>query len=477
MPARNLLDRIADRVPANVAAGSKSFSEPPFWALESARYSLWNTSTAEHERIENDYEGYVLGALKGSGIVFSCIQKRWQVFSQARFLWRRFDQGRPQDLFGSSELDLLENPWPNGTTGELLTLAEIDASLAGNFYATTCSADGTIGRASRGKAGRRIVRMRPDWTTLVLDAPSGDLYGLDARVVAAIYEPRSIFAGTSHQSVTLLPEEFMQYSPIPDPIARYRGMSWLTPILREIESDTATTLHKLKFFENAATPALVVKGIKAATPGQFQKIVDEMEDAHAGSTNAFKTLYLAEGADAAPLAFNLKDMDFKQIQGAGEVRVATAAGVPSVILGNTEGLAGSSLNQGNFAAARRLFADTTVTDLWNKASPAFQTLVTPPGNGASLWYDYRDIPFLREDAKDDAEIRAANAQALRQLLDAGYKPDAAVDYLRTGDLKKLIGGHSGLFSVQLQPPMPNGPPKPVPVPPPAPPPKPPAGGN
>ena len=125
MPARNLLDRIAERVPANVAAGSKSFSEPPFWALESARYSLWNTSTAEHERIENDYEGYVLGALKGSGIVFSCIQKRWQVFSQARFLWRRFDQGRPQDLFGSSELDLLENPWPNGTTGELLTLAEI----------------------------------------------------------------------------------------------------------------------------------------------------------------------------------------------------------------------------------------------------------------------------------------------------------------------------------------------------------------
>jgi hypothetical protein len=485
MPARNLLDRIADRLPAE----AKSFSEPPFWALEAARYSMWGSSTSEHERIENDYEGYVLGALKGSGVVFSCIQRRWQVFSQARFLWRRFLDGRPQDLFGSAELDLLEHPWPNGTTGELLTLAEIDASLAGNFYATTCSASGKLGNASRGLAGRRIVRMRPDWTTLVLDAPSGDLYGLDVRVVAALYEPRSMVGGTTHDAVTLLPSEFVHYSPIPDPMARYRGMSWLTPILREIEADIATTIHKAKFFENGATPAMVVKGIKATTPGQFDEIVDAMEDKHRGSTNAFKTLYLTEGADATPMGFNLKDMDFKAIQGAGEVRVATAAGVPSVILGNTEGLAGSSLNQGNFAAARRLFADTTITDLWNKVAPSFQTFVVPPGNGAELWYDFRDIPFLREDAKDDAEIRAANASALRQLLDAGYEPDAAVEYMKTGDLNRLKGKHSGLFSVQLQPPMPDGPPAPVVVPstradappalPPAKPPKPPkspAGG-
>lgn len=473
MPAKGLLDRIAASMPA-----AKSYSDPPFWALDQARFNLWGTTTAEHERIENDYEGYVQGAFKGDGLVFSCIQRRWQVFSQARFLWRRFKDGRPQDLFGTNALELLEHPWPNGTTGELLTLAEIDASLAGNFYCTTASEDGMIGRASKGRKGRRIVRMRPDWVTLVLDAPSGDLYGLDARVVAALYEPLSLFAGTSHNSVTLLPEEFVHYSPIPDPVARFRGMSWLTPILREIEGDMATTTHKLNFFKNAGTPAMVVKGIRATTPKQFSDIVDEMEAKHAGSTNAFKTLYLAEGGDAAPMGFNLKDLDFKNIQGAGEVRIATAAGVPSVILGNTEGLAGSSLNAGNFAAARRLFADTTCTDLWNKAAPSFETIVENPGNGAGLWYDARDIPFLREDAKDNAEINQAHAATLRQLLDAGYDPDAAVEYLKTGDLGKLTGKHSGLFSVQLQPPMPDGPPKPALAPAPAgdQPPKPPAGG-
>ena len=32
------------------------------------------------------------------------------------------------------------------------------------------------------------------------------------------------------------------------------GMSWLQPLVREILSDQAATLHKQRFFENAATP-------------------------------------------------------------------------------------------------------------------------------------------------------------------------------------------------------------------------------
>jgi hypothetical protein len=32
------------------------------------------------------------------------------------------------------------------------------------------------------------------------------------------------------------------------------------------------------------------------------------------------------------------------------------------------------------------------------------------------------------------------------------KPDAAIEFLRSNDLGKLLGQHSGLFSVQLQPP-------------------------
>jgi hypothetical protein len=93
-----------------------------------------------------------------------------------------------------------------------------------------------------------------------------------------------------------------------------------------------------------------------------------------------------------------------------------------------------------------------------------QSIVAPPSGSARLWYDDRDIPFLREDVKDQAEILSMNAQTLRALLDAGFDPDAAVRAVEANDLVLLAGEHSGLFSVQLQPPMPDGP-EPVAAPP------------
>lgn len=441
-----LLDKIDD---ARGARRKDWAGEPPFWELDAARYGLYGSTTPTRERIENDYESYVAGAYKGNGVVFAAIDRRQQVFSQASFAWRRKVNGRPGDLFGSPELGLLESPWPNGTTGELLAHMEQDASLAGQFYATTVDDAGRIGRNATG-AGRRIARMRPDWVTLVIDAPSGNPYNVDARVVAFLYEPR-VSGGGYSDPLLLLPSEVCHYSPTPDPVARFRGMSWLTPVIKEIMADNAATKHKLKYFENGATPGMVVSGIPAVSKKQFDDLVDMMEARHRGAGNAYKTLYLTAGADAKALGSDLRQLDFKVTQGAGETRLATAAGIPASILGISEGLQGSSLNAGNFGAARRLFVDSTMRDLWSKAAPSLQTLVTPPAR-ASLWYDARDIPFLREDAKDDAEIRAQDALALRTLLDAGYEPDAAIQYLITGDLKVLTGRHSGLFSVQLQAP-------------------------
>ena len=43
------------------------------------------------------------------------------------------------------------------------------------------------------------------------------------------------------EPVAFLPDEYVHFAPIPDPLATYRGMSWLTPILREIENDKSMT--------------------------------------------------------------------------------------------------------------------------------------------------------------------------------------------------------------------------------------------
>jgi hypothetical protein len=124
--------------------------------------------------------------------------------------------------------------------------------------------------------------------------------------------------------------------------------------------------------------------------------------------------------------------------------------VPASYLGISESLAGSSLNSGNYNAARRRFADGTIRPLWRSAAGALQTLMPLPDPTARLWYDDRDVAFLQEDVLDSAEIRAKDAQTMRTLVDGGFEPQSVVEAVTTGDMSLLE--HTGTLSVQLQPP-------------------------
>lgn len=435
--------------------GTKGFSQAPFWSYPDSLglpfLSTWNKP--DQEKIEADFEGYVNGALKGDGIIHACIARRMSIFAQARFQWVRYNAGAQGTPFGNEELSLIERPWPGGMTIHLLARAELDASVAGNFWATTADDKGRFGHASRGGPNRRIVHMRPDWVTVIIDAPSGNPNALDAKTVGVLYKA-PIVNGKEAPEVVLLPDEVCHYAPDPDPVARYRGRSWITPVINEIKADKAATKHKLKFFENAATPNVAVSLAKEITPEQFTKFVDQMNKNHKGVENAYKTLYTAGGADVTVIGADMKQLDFKATQGAGETRIASAAGVHPVLVGLSEGMQGSSLNAGNFNAARRLTADTTMRYLWATFAASLQSLLELPKGpaGVELWPDLRNVSFLQEDLKDQAEIQVKEATALQALGAAGFDPDASVEFLATNDLMKLKGKHSGLFSVQLQPP-------------------------
>jgi hypothetical protein len=68
----------------------------------------------------------------------------------------------------------------------------------------------------------------------------------------------------------------------------------------------------------------------------------------------------------------------------------------------------------------------------------------PAAAGRALWYDDRDIAFLREDRKDAAEIQQIKAASIRQLVDAGYKPESVIKAVESEDMGLL--DHSGLYS-------------------------------
>lgn len=432
-------------------AGRRGFSQPPFWSMDHL-WAPFQSSLPDREQIEHSFEGYARGGGKGDGVVFACFYARLRHFAQATFRWENLTT---RELSDSPALDKLARPWPTGTTSDLLAWMEVDATFAGNSYWTWTDDAGRFGRQAVG-TGRRLTRMRPDWVRIVLSSASGDPYALDAKIVAFAYEPRAGSVSTLGQSsrdrtVILTPAEVAHYAPVPDPEARFRGMSWLSPVIREVSADRAATEHKLSFFERGATLSTIVALDKDISVDAFAEFVDRFKSEHQGANNAFGTLFVGGGADVTVTSADLSQLDYKGVTGGGETRIAAAAGVHPVIVGLSEGLAGSSLNAGNYKSARRNFADGTLTHLWTATASSLQNLFRPPGN-SRLWIDKTQIPFLAEDAEDLARIQQTQATALRSLVDAGFAPDAAVEFLRSNDLGRLLRKHSGLFSVQLQPP-------------------------
>jgi len=224
-------------------------------------------------------------------------------------------------------------------------------------------------------------------------------------------------------------------------------MSWLTPVVREIAADQAATNHKLRFFKNAATPNLAISFKESVTKEQFEEFMNTMNSAHQGASNAYKTLYLGGGADVQVIGADMKQLDFKATQGAGETRICAAGGVPPVIVGLSEGL--QSATYSNYGMARRKFGDHWARPQWRSACAALAKLVRVPSD-SRLWYDDRDIAFLREDQKDVADIFNKTASTMKMFVDAGWTPDSVVTAMTNEDLTLLE--HSGLYSVQLQPP-------------------------
>lgn len=390
----------------------------------------------DREPIERTASGIARAAVSGNGVAFTCASLRMQVFSEVSFKWQDLASKK---LFGTPALMPLEMPWVGAGSDDLLARMEQDATVAGNSYWVDAGSQVRTDRAN-------LLRLQPEYVTIVLEPVSQVGGGRLGRVKVGY-----VYAEPDQDPVFLDVSEVAHYAPLPDPVAEFRGMSWLTPVLTDVQFDNSLNDMKQSFIDNAATPNLVVSFDPSVTPEKFAMLTEVIRSKAAGTSNAGKTLALGGGADVKVIGSTFEQLALKATQGAGETRIAAAAGVPPVLAGLSEGLQGSSLNEGNYGQARRRFADGTLRPNWRSAASALATLIPAP-SGARLWFDDHDVAFLREDVADDATTREANARTIRQLVDAGFDPAAAVNAAVNGAFDQLGSSHSGLFSVQLQAP-------------------------
>jgi phage portal protein BeeE len=380
------------------------------------------TTYAEYARGAYGAQGF-----PGNSIVFACIDRRMSVFGEATFKWRDL---KDKHLYGTPELRKLEQPWPGGTAQDLFNRAEQDASLAGNAFIRDC--------------GDRLERLRPDWVTIV-SRITEDERGEDVReVIGYVCDPQGEDGdrGAAYSPV----QEVAHWAPIPDPLANFRGMSWLTPIVRELIGDARMSEYREKYFTNAATPNLVIRYTQKMAPERMERLRTAITARHAGAENAFGTLVLDEGADLTIVGKDMVGSAFDALQAAGETRVCMAAGVPAVVVGARQGMADSSI--GEYQVALRAFADLKVRPNWRGLCGKLQALVTPPAN-AQLWFDVTDVSALQQGEQDMAATSFQQVQSIVQLTMNGFTPDSAKAAVVSGDMSLLK--HTGAPSVQVQP--------------------------
>lgn len=448
-----LLDRVeaalpvpADRRPVQRRYSADtwlSLAEQAGWANGAGGRWL-NVTTAAGvvaQPVAHTLTGY-MAALRRCPPAFAAQMVRAQVLSQMRFVFRSTRAAGPnRNVFGTGALGVLETPWPRGTTGELVGLMEWHAGAAGNAFVA--------------RRPNRLRVLRPDWVGVLYGSdlePESPEHALDGELLGYVYVNGGWTKanGDGSNVHTLLPSEVAHWSPLPDPENPGRGMSWLTPAVRDMQLDSVAADHKITYFANGATPNLVVKGIPATDAESFKAAVDLMEAKHTGVRNAYRTLYLTAGADATVVGSNLAELDMKNLQGFSETRISFLSRVPAPLLGISEGLAGSALNAGNYGMARRTFGDTWVypsmQDLCGSLAPIVDVPQLP--SPSELWFDGADIPLLREDAKDAAAIAQIQGNTIVALVKDGFTADSATAAVITGNMALLK--HTGMVSVQLQ---------------------------
>ena len=408
-----------------------------------------NPLSASRPTVTGDLASMVAAAQPNS-VVSAAIVTRSLVLSQ---LWPEYQDWKTGKRFRHGDLGIFERPGANTTLSRIWAEAEVSQSYTGNSYIWL------------DRARNRLRVLRPDFVSVVLasdaleadvskaqGAPAGERaqaveFALSAEVVAYAYQPSEFV-----EAIIIPAEDVAHWVSEPHPTSHWLGASWVTSCVREIVAEEQADVYADKFFEQGATPRLVYKmdpRLSSTQAAAFKKLNEEQS---AGLYNSHKTLYVGGATDVEVVGTRLGDLALEKFRAMLESRISSRSRVPPQILQIAAGNSGSSLNGGNYEASRKQFADLFYAPYADGLMAAMQHLAPgPKGKPAQLSWDPKRVLLLQQDLLDAAEVIGKNMSAIRSGIDTGYNPDAMVTAVVSGDLRNLVGQHSGKFSVQLLP--------------------------
>ena len=192
------------------------------------------------------------------------------------------------------------------------------------------------------------------------------------------------------------------------------GLSPLQAAASALDVHNSASKWSKALLDNAARPsgAIVYKGadgMGSLTADQYDRVRDELENHHQGSTNAGRPMLLEGGLDWKPMGFSPSDMEFQKTKESAAREVALAFGVPPMLLG----FPGDN-SYANYQEANRAFYRLTVLPLVGKTMAALTGWLSPLfGEGLTLKADLDGIAALSVE-REAQWRRVAGAEFLTQ---------------------------------------------------------------
>lgn len=217
----------------------------------------------------------------------------------------------------------------------------------------------------------------------------------------------------------------------------------------EIDSYESAVAYVRAIFRNGAVPSGALRYAPAIPPGsgqprlseeQFQRLKSEMDNQWRGSKNAGKPLLLDGGLEWQPFAMSLVDLQAIEMRNAAARGIASAFGVPPMLLG----IPGDN-TYANYAEANRAFYRQTVLAL---GELVFGHLATWWGGLLRL----DDLKFeIQPDQiwalSDEVSIARSQSDASPSLTPNEKRKRWGLDPIPDGDTLLVSGGLTPLDQV------------------------------
>lgn len=232
-----------------------------------------------------------------------------------------------------------------------------------------------------------------------------------------------VYLGPDNENIPLQLDEVIPLQDV-DPTDPLGGVAPAEPLATDMESGRLTSQFKRNYFENSANPGGIIQldNDTNLSDDEFEELSDRWAEQHRGVRNAHRVAIIERGKWVQNNQ-SLKDLMLPDLRQDDRNAVYEGYRVPKSMIGVTE-----DVNRANAEAAEYVYAKYQLVPKLNRIRDALNVFLLPmfqsAANGQYYW-DY-DNP-IPKDWQADAETTKANAQAVAQLVLAGFDPNAAME--------------------------------------------------